>query len=231
MNPFRKLAVSALAAVLAITLGITAAQAADMARVLPVNNAAQLSGILPSAYFTSTQLMRQLDTEKGAFSKLFQRGLASLEHDVTRAEDFAGGHEALAPGIRHVAETTKKIIGMGKKGPEIATLLDEISIELYALTINANILEAIAHLDQAKQALAKGKDAEESAHLQAAAQALEHANNRGAYHIQNDLNEIEAALMTLADQTGTNAKKRKEAIDERIAEIGEHLFDVGQEHQ
>ncbi|MDH5528018.1 MAG: hypothetical protein OEY97_12010 [Nitrospirota bacterium] len=216
--------------VLALTLGAvlvgTAARAAD----IPSNNAKLLSGILSSAYFTSTQLERQLATEKGDFSPSFKLGLAQVETEMGKADRLANGHDAIAPGIRHVRDSVAAIVKDGKPTKQSRVLLDEINLELYAMVVNANILEASAHLQSAKAALGKGRGDEGKLHLQEAGKALENANNRGAYHIQNDIEEIQAALIEMGNAIDAHVAIAPERIDERIDEINSHLFDVAAEH-
>lgn len=216
--------------VLALLLGTAIAATPARAEGIPANNARLLSGILSSAYFTSTQLGRQLATEKGNFSPSFKIGLANIETEMGKADRLANGHHAIEPGIRHVRESVATITKDGKPTKQTSTLLDEINLELYAMVINANIVEAVAHMESAKDALAKGRGDEVKMHLQEAGKALENANNRGAYHIQNDIEEVQADLIEMGNAIDAHVKLDPARIDERIEEVNDHLFDVAAEH-
>lgn len=218
-------------ALLAVAFSTAMLAAPAFAADVPAANAKEVGAQLATAYFAATQVEREVADLKGKnLPDSLKSGLGVIEQAMAKAEPLSNGHEALTPGIRHVRANLKLITDAGKVTGQTATLVDEISIELYALLINADILQAVAHLNSAKDSLAAKRAQEVSFHLQEAGKALEEANNRGAYHIQNDIEEIQSALIDMVSQVGARVPLSADAIDERIAEVTEHLFDVGKEH-
>ena len=157
------------------------------------------------------------------FSPLLPSQLANDTGKVTP------GPKVTIPVNRYVRDVVAMVKASGKINKKNIGLIGEASIELYALMVNAAILEAEAHLESAQKALAQGKGQDVVFSLQRAVSALESANNRGAYHIQNDLYEIEAALAEMSDKVSAQVPVSVDAIAERIEEIHEHLFHVGEE--
>ncbi|MDH4228309.1 MAG: hypothetical protein OEW11_01005 [Nitrospirota bacterium] len=225
MQRIRTILVTALAtAALAVP---TLATAAD----LPVKAAHDVAAVLTSAFLTTSMVERDVMETKGdKFTPAIITGLTRADQEMADAERLADHNEALDPGIRHVRANLKTIRDTGKSGKETGTLFDEINIELAALQINAHILEAVAHLNSAADALSAKRSSEVVTHLQEAGKSLETASNRGAYHIQNDIEEIQAALLDISSKVNAKAAVSPDAINERIAEVRAHLFDVGQEH-
>jgi hypothetical protein len=216
--------------ILAVTLVSALMAAPAFAANISAKSASTIGAQVTSAYLTTTQVERQMSDSIGEdLSSALINGLDAIDRSAVDALKLSNNDEHLQPGLEHVRDVVSRV-KQGNKVTEAAIgLVGEASIELYALMVNAAILEAEAHLESANKALSKGKKQDVVFSLEQASVAMERANERGAYHLQNDLEEIEAALSEISDKVSANVPVSKEAIDERIEEINSHLFHVGNE--
>jgi len=216
--------------ILTVTLATSLLAAPAFAAGVSAKSANTIGAQATSAYLTTTQVERQMEDSVGdALSNNFVNGLNAIDKSAADAMALSNREEHLEPGLQHVRDVVSKVKASGKITRQNVGLIGEASIELYALMVNAAILEAEAHLESAGKALAKGKGQDVVFSLKRAATALESANQRGAYHLQNDLEEIESALGELSDKVSAQVPVSADAINERIEEIHAHLFHVGQE--
>jgi len=215
--------------ILTFTLATSLMAAPAFAAGISAKSANTIGAQSTSAYLTTTQVERQMEDNMGeALSGSFINGLNAIDKSAADALALSNQDEHLEPGLRHVRDVVKTIKDSGKVTKKNAGLLGEASIELYALMVNAAILEAEAHLESAAKALKKGKGQDVVFSLKRAVTALETANQRGAYHLQNDLEEIESALAEMSDKVTAHVPVSEDAITERIEEINGHLFHVGE---
>ena len=216
--------------ILAATLATAMMAAPAFAADISAKSAHTIGGQVTTGYLTTTQVERQMEDSTGdVLSKALINGLNTIDKAALDAMALSNGDEHLDPGLIHVRDVVRMIKDGNKVTSKAVGLMGEASIELYALMVNAAILEAEAHLNSANKALAKGKKQDVVFSLKEASDAMERANERGAYHLQNDLEEIEAALDEISAKVSANVPVSKEAIDERIEEINSHLFHVGNE--
>ncbi|MBI5136673.1 MAG: hypothetical protein HZA24_04960 [Nitrospirae bacterium] len=214
--------------VLTVTLA-AALFAAPAFAGLSAKSAHDIGGQVTSAYLTTTQVERQMADLKGKpMTGELMNGLAAIDRSAAAATALANNHAHLQPGLDHVRAVLRMVKEDGKVSDKSIGLVGEASIELYALMVNAAIIEAEAHLNSAVDALKKDKRQDVVFYLKQANVAMATANERGAYHIQNDLEEIEAAVATISDKVSANVPVSADAIEERIAEINSHLFHVGE---
>lgn len=214
--------------VFALTLAATLAAAPAFAN-LTAKSAREIGGQVTSAYLNTTQVEREMANQKGkSLSGTLMNGLNAIDKSAIDATALANNDDHLQPGLDHVRNVVRLVKEEGKASEKSITLMGEASIELYALMVNAAIIEAEAHLRSAVEALSKDKRQDVVFYLNAANAAMVTANERGAYHIQNDLEEIEAAVATISDKVSANVPVSADAIEERIAEINSHLFHVGE---
>jgi len=66
-------------------------------------------------------------------------------------------------------------------------------------------------------------------YLKRAEAALQDANEKGGYHIQNDIEEIQAALVDIEAKITSKVPVSRDTIDERYQEVQAHLFEVSPE--
>ncbi|MFQ5508202.1 MAG: hypothetical protein ACE5FN_02570 [Leptospirillia bacterium] len=202
-----------------------------MAAGLSPASASQAGSQITTAYLTATQLQRQiLDLGSAPLPDSVKTGFAVMDQALAEAERLVNKIRHLAPGLGHVRTNIAAILSAGKGGGKVPTLMDECVIELYALAINSAILEASGFLKEAGDALDKKKSKEAIYLLQKAGEALQLAHDKGAYHIQNDLEEVQAALIEFAGKLNANVPVLRDSVDERIDEVESHLYDVGMEH-
>jgi hypothetical protein len=225
---------AALAAVsgLSLALCIVATLAAGPAHAaaVPANSAKEIAQTLTSAFVTTTDLGITLRNMSGKpASAEVQRGLAVVDHLMAAAERLGNGHPSLAPGFSHVRKNNSGVVVGGKISEKAATLLDENVAELHALVINAYILQAMAELGNAADALDKKNPADVTFYLQNAEQALQRANDRGAYHIEHDIEDIQAALVDVQAKVAAKVPVTRDALETRMTELQSHLFQLGGE--
>lgn len=210
------------------TLAGTVLLAAPAFAQVSAGNANKIGGLLTGAYLTASHLERELGTSQGvALDSAVVNGLTSLEKVAADCEALAGGSEYLQPGLKHLRDVAGRIKLGGKTGKAAAGLAGEASIEIFALLVNAAILEAEDHLKSAAASLKDSKAV--IAHLQEAERALNSAMERGAYHVDNDLEAVREAIDSMTNALSENKPVNKDDIETRIEEIHGHLFDVGNE--
>ena len=122
---------------------------------------------------------------------------------------------------------TAKILAGGKVDKGAVSLMHESTAELHALIVNAAILEAVGNLNQAADALDKKDSASVTFYLQNAEKSLQDAAERGAYHIENDIEELQGALKDIENKVSSRVPVERAAIEQRVQEIKAHLFDLG----
>jgi hypothetical protein len=223
-----------LAAVFGLSLALspvaTLAAGPAHAAAVPANSAKEMAQTLTSAFVTTTDLGITLRNMSGKpASADVQRGLAVVDHLMATVERLGNGHPSLAPGISHVRTNTAGVVVGGKVSDKAATLLDENLAELHALIVNAYILQAMAELGSAADALDKKSPTEVTFYLQNAEQALQRANDRGAYHIEHDIEDIQAALLDVQAKVAAKVPVTRDALETRISELQTHLFQLGGE--
>lgn len=151
--------------------------------------------------------------------------LDGVEAAMQQAKALAGGHEYLEPGIEHVMANTRRMRANKKLPADAAALGQEISIELFALANNARILEAEDDLHAASTALGKDQSAVGRNHLEAAARVLTEAQDKGAYHLEDDIATIQVLLGRM-EKEKLPRETATAAVDELIGDIHEHLADL-----
>jgi hypothetical protein len=167
---------------------------------------------------------------QGRVTPSMRSSLQGIEAAMTDAGTLANGNEFLAPGIAHVLTNVRRL-GAGKTLPANAvSLTNEIEIELFALGNNALILEAEDDLRAASAAMAHGRPEQARGLLEAAAGALDRANERGAYHVFDDRQTLAALLKDMNRDDGDAAPEVSRPVIARlITDIHEHLSDLGGE--
>ncbi len=211
---------------LILATGLLAAQGAAAANI-SANTAHKIGAKLTSAYLTATAVERDIQRAEGdTASPSVINGIKVITQSVSAADALVAGNPYLAPGTEHVLENLGMLVKNGTFGKNHASIINEIVIELHTMSINATILQAEDHLNSAAKALAKGKRTDLKYYLEQAVADLEEANNRGAYHLQNDLEELRSALTDLAAKVDAQLAIDPEAITERIAEVHEHLYEL-----
>lgn len=223
---------AAVAAVFALCLATTLAAAAAPARAaaLSAASAREIAGHLTAAMVTTADLGLQVRKMAGKKADAdLQRGVARVDQAVAAAQRLGNDAPDLAPGFAHVRTNMAGVIADGKVSEKAGALIDESVAELHALIINAYILAAMADLGSAADALDRKNGSEASFHLKAAVQSLQSANDMGGYHIENDIEEVQAALRDIDAKVGAKVAVGRDAIDARIAEIRAHLFQLGSE--
>lgn len=206
--------------------GVLPAVAADLSAAA----AKEIRSHLTAAFLTASQVSTEVEslTGKKAPDSL-KRGLKQVDESVAAAERLANDHPNLQPGIGHVRANTAKILADGKVGQGAVSLMHESVAELHALIVNAAILEAVGDLNQAADALGKKDSASVTFYLQNAEKALQDAAEGGAYHIENDIEEIQAALKDIESKVSSRVPVARGAIEQRVEEIKAHLFELGGE--
>jgi|GEM_PF-1506335 hypothetical protein len=218
-----------LAGLLTVFVGLAMAMPATAAD-LSASAAKEIRGTLTAAFITAAQLGTEVEGLAGKSAPAdFKRGLKALDDSAAAAERLANDHPYLQPGIGHVRTNTAKILANGKVDKSALALMHESTAELHALIINAAILEAVADLKSAGDALDKKQSADVTFYLKNAEAALQTASERGGYHIENDIEEIQAALRDIGDRVSAKVPVQRAAIDERVQEIQAHLFELGTE--
>lgn len=202
------------------------AGAADLA----ASGARQIGDQLTSAFITADGLARDVKGQAGKKASAdVRRGVANVDEAMTKAQRLANDHPGLAPGLGHVRTNMAGVVADGKVSDRAAALVDESIAELHALIVNAHIVEAVGNLRQAATALEKKDSAEVTFYLKGAEAALTSASQRGAYHIENDIEEIQASLRDISAKVEAHLVVSRDAIDQRIAEVQAHMFDLSQE--
>jgi len=153
--------------------------------------------------------------------------LDGLETAVREAKTIAGPQEYLDPGFEHVLANAGRIRANGELSADALTLSQEIDIELVALANNASVLEAEAELRAAKSALGTGRAAAMPTHIAAAVGALTEAQNKGAYHLEDDIAALNVVAARLRKGMPTGEAVTGGDMDELIADVHEHLADLG----
>ncbi len=152
--------------------------------------------------------------------------LDGLEAAVQEANALAGGNAALEPGMAHVLANVRRMRVNKALPADAASLGQEIIIELFALANNTRILEAEADLRAASAALGKGRADAVRNHLEAAARMLAEAQNRGAYHLEDDIATLRVVLARIKKGASPREAVTTDAMDELIGDIHGHLADL-----
>jgi hypothetical protein len=216
--PLVVLSVLAFATVPASAAGLAAASAREIA------------GHLTSAMVTSADLGLQVRNMAGKKANAdLQRGVAAVDSAVAAAQRLGNQSPDLEPGFGHVRTNMAQVIAEGKVSEGASALIDESVAELHALIVNAYLLAAVAELDDAAGALDKKNGTEVSFYLKNAAQDLQSANEMGGYHIENDIEDIQAALRDIDAKVSAKVAVPRDAIDMRVAELKSHMFQLGTE--
>lgn len=198
-----------------------------MAAELAASAAKEIGSHLTAAFITSTQVATQVEPLVGKSAPAsLKRGLQVIDESAAAAERLANQHPYLDLGIRHVRRNVGGVVMDGKVAAGSVSRMNESIAELQALIINASILEAAADLRSAADAIDKKNAAEVTFYLKKAETALQDANEKGGYHIQNDIEEIQAALRDIEERVNSKVPVPRSAIDERVAEVEAHLFEV-----
>ncbi len=193
---------------------------------VPADTMDKVGAQLTSAYLNATRVSRDAVELAGkATTPLFQSGLTAVRQAVTEARRLVRDEEFITPGIEAIDRLLAKL-SVDKLPANAAVLADELEIELYTLQINAAILKAEAHLNRAATALGKKRNSDLKYYLQQAVIDLKEAQLKGAYHLENDLESIEATLADMAAKIDARVPLTRESVDERIAEIHDHLFPI-----
>lgn len=162
-------------------------------------------------------------------TKSMQSGLREIELAMVEAKGLADGNAYLVPGIEHVLANVR-VLGAEKTLPTDAlSLSHEIEIELYALGNNALILGAEDYLRAASTASAKGKTEQTREFLGAAAGALDQADQRGAYHVHDDLQTLTFLLEGMKPGADEKAGVSAPVIEDLINDLHGHLSDLREE--
>jgi hypothetical protein len=199
-----------------------------MAAELAASTAKEIGGHLTAAFITATEVAFEVEGLVGKKAPAsLKQGLQVLDEAAAAAERLSNQHPNLTLGIQHVRRNGAAVVGSdGKVAAGALSRMHESVAELRALIINASILEAMANLKSAGDAL-DGKRAADVVHyLKRAEAALQDANEKGGYHIQNDVEEIQAALADIGDRVSAKVPVPRSAIDERYQEVQAHLFEV-----
>lgn len=208
------------------TMLATPVMAADLA----ASAAKEIGSHLTAAFITATQIGSQVEglVGKSAPSSL-KRGIEVLDQSAAAAERLSNDNPYLTVGIQHVRRNATMVVADGKVAAGALSAMNESVAELRALIINAYILEAMADLKSASAALDKKQGTEVVFYLKRAEAALQDANEKGGYHIQNDIEEIQAALVDIEAKITSKVPVSRAAIDERYQEVQAHLFEVSPE--
>jgi len=221
---------AALAATLTFCLIAALAAAPARAAMLAAASAQEIAGHLTAAIVTSADLGLKVRTMAGKKADAdIQRGVAAVDQAVAAAQRLGNQSPDLEPGFGHVRANMAAVIADGKVSAKASTLIDESVAELHALIVNAYILEAVADLGSAANALDKKNGADVTFYLKNAEKALQSANDMGGYHIENDIEEIQAALRDVAAKVAAKVAVSRDAIDMRVAELKAHMFELGTE--
>jgi len=219
---------AALAAALTLCLLAALFAAPARAALLAAASAQEVAGHLTAAMVTTADLglrVRKMAGKKADAD--LTRGVAAVDAAVAAAQRLGNGEPYLEPGFGHVRTNMAGVIADGRVTDKASTLIDESVAELHALIINAYILQALAQLDNAAGALDGKNGADLSFYLKGAERALQSANEMGGYHIENDLEEIQAALRDIDAKVSAKVAVPRGAIDTRVAELRSHLFELG----
>ncbi|MDH5527806.1 MAG: hypothetical protein OEY97_10925 [Nitrospirota bacterium] len=205
----------ALAAALVGTQSMTAAAYSEF-------DAKRVSDGLNAAYATARQVDRSMvEGDPQMALNAIRQALKTVDTQLADAEKLVAADDAVAPGIQHVRANIATMLATNDPA-RWGTLMDESMLELYALSIDGTIVEALAHLSTASDAARDGRTADLGAALQKAGHALDVATGKGGYHTQNDLDAVQQTLLDLSSgQTVAG-----DVIQERIDEVRSHLFDV-----
>ena len=153
--------------------------------------------------------------------------LDGLEAAVQEANALAGGNAALEPGMAHVLANVRRMRVNKALPADAASLGQEIIIELHALANNTRILEAEADLRAASAALGKkGRADAVRNHLEAAARMLAEAQNKGAYHLEDDIATLRVVLTRIKKGASPREAVTTDDVDELIGDIHGHLADL-----
>lgn len=210
-----------------VLAGIVLFVATPAGAAVSARSAQVIAENLTSAYLTATEVERDLAANVGkALPPALASGLNTIQGAVISAEGLANDDPHLAPGLVRVRELVEGIKASPKVKKEAVAQMNEATIRLYALQINAHILEAAAHLRLALGILGQKRFKEVEMHLTLAERALTLAAEHGGYHIENDIEEIQAALQVMKNKAGQEIPLVRENVEARIEEIEDHLFDV-----
>jgi hypothetical protein len=168
-------------------------------------------------------------SSRPAVSREVADALDGLEAYVQEARALAGGHPYLEPGIAHVLTNVDRIRTGRAPIADTDALGHEIAIELLSVANNARVLEAEAELRQAASARRWNRDDAFRGHLEAAARVMGHARDQGAYHLEDDLATLKVVLARVKEGASPREAVTKDAVDELIGDIHEHLADLGGE--
>jgi hypothetical protein len=212
-----------------LAVGLTGALPAAAAD-LSAAAAKEIRSHLTSAFLTASQVSTEVESLAGKKAPdSLKRGLKLIDESAAAAERLANGHPNLQPGLEHVRTNTAKILADGKVDKSALSRMHESVAELHALIVNAAILEAVGDLNQAADALDKKDSASVTFYLQNAERALQDAAEGGAYHIENDIEEIQGALKDIENKVSSRVPVARAAIEQRAEEIKAHLFELGAE--
>jgi hypothetical protein len=155
--------------------------------------------------------------------------LDGLEAAVLEARRTAAGNPWLEPGIGHVLANTATIRSGNDPSADPDSLAHEIAIELRSLANNARVLEAEADLRAAVSARRFNRTDAFRGHLEAAVQVMGQARTEGAYHLEDDIATLQTVLARVREGASARDAVNRDAVDELIADIHEHLSDLGGE--
>jgi hypothetical protein len=152
--------------------------------------------------------------------------LDGLEAAMKEARALAGGNDYLEPGIEHVLANARLIRANGGPSTDANALSNEIAIELVALTNNARVLEAEADLKAASAAWGKDNANAFRGHLEAALQVLGEAQEKGAYHLEDDIAALQVVHARVKQGAPLKEAVTADGMDELIGDVHEHLADL-----
>ncbi|MFQ5509880.1 MAG: hypothetical protein ACE5FN_11185 [Leptospirillia bacterium] len=192
---------------------------------VPAFAATGVSERMEAAYRASLAVQEAYQEDGSEALAGMRQVLEEADAHLAEAERMVQGEERLVPGIRTVRANIRTILDQG--GVKDPTLVDENVIKMHALTINSELLAATDRLDQAVSAVEKGRFDHALSIIDEADQILASAMRRGGYHVTNDRDEIELARVLLSDSGDAAAGAARDNLVERIAEVRDHMFELG----
>lgn len=216
--------IKGLVGAIAITAILTGGALASPAQV---NEATQVKARTLAAHlYTSFIMARQVDREMMdnglPLTDSMRQRLVVMDRELAGAERLAGS-PVVAQGIANVRANVQKVAA---GDADTVSLVSENVIKLYALGINGIMMDGISRLEVAATALENNDRNTATYQLQEAGRVLGEAHRLGGYHIQNDLDEIQSLLLEISGADSVPVSR--DMVDERMAEVHEHLFALGQ---